>query len=334
MPTDWPRRFIYVCNASRAAAVNALPITHAGLDRIAHVVIFCGAAGPDTTDANDRAEAVDPASRLARSLSDWTSGRLSEGKGTIQLLYGNPARIGDWSLHMQSVLDDADQPVIYNFKSGTKEMSIGAVRTLARNDPGAAMLVTIRDRPLQVELAGLNGQEPLPVRGVHLTLSRYLQLYGFQEHVDADAHMAHAQRAVFERWCWQNAAQINAFAAAFTPVAAQEWPTLEKLTKDVEPVKGGRVYKLPYPVRLDGTAQSAHPLVSKSLSQALLTLDGLPGLRLVKNKNGQLQEFIIEDASVARFMRGTWIEAALFLALSELARNNKGSREETEIIAR
>ena len=75
MQADWPERFIYVCNAGRAALVNALPLIHAGLDRVARVVVFCGADGPDTLNAAARAEAVDPALRLEGCLTEWTARR-------------------------------------------------------------------------------------------------------------------------------------------------------------------------------------------------------------------------------------------------------------------
>jgi len=64
---QWPERFVYVCNASRASLVNILPMVHAGIDRIEELVIFCGARSLHSKDANEIAEAIDPANRLRRT---------------------------------------------------------------------------------------------------------------------------------------------------------------------------------------------------------------------------------------------------------------------------
>jgi hypothetical protein len=69
------KRFIYVCNATQAAVVNALPIVHAGLDRIAEVVIFCGAPKDiHIPDSRHTREAIEPANHLEAAIIKMACG--------------------------------------------------------------------------------------------------------------------------------------------------------------------------------------------------------------------------------------------------------------------
>ena len=94
---QWPERFVYVCNASRASLVNILPMVHAGIDRIEELIIFCGAGSLHSKDANEIAEAIDPANRLRRNASQWSKGRLS-GK-RISVFPGDATDIAKWRRH-------------------------------------------------------------------------------------------------------------------------------------------------------------------------------------------------------------------------------------------
>ena len=319
MQADWPERFIYVCNAGRAALVNALPLIHAGLDRVARVVVFCGADGPDTLNAAARAEAVDPARRLEDCLTEWTARRLSRAKGTFEAVYGNPLSVSDWRGHMQRLRHSADLPILFNFKSGTKEMAIGGAMGLGTATD--ADLVTIGDNPPQVELVTPDGQEPLPIRGGHLNLPRLLRLYGFCEHVDREPERAHQQRVASQDWCTRHKSQIEAFCTVFVPKAVAAWPVLQRLTRPVEPTTNKQHgYQLPCVIALPDADARSGDAAGRIVGQAIGALDGLAGLTIKRTSEGSPTEIEIVDPFVARFLRGGWLEAVVYLSLLAAAK--------------
>lgn len=332
MPAEWPSRFIYICNAGRAALVNALPLMHDGLDRVTHVVVFCGAENAAaTSDSTDHAEAVAPAHRLHRLLSQWTSGRLSEARGTFRILYGSPTGVADWRSNMRSVLADLSGepfsalPILYNFKSGTKEMAIGGATVLAAEAPVRGWLITVSDQLPRVERVTGDAQEALPVAGGHLDLPRYLELYGFREHIDTAPDQAHQQRAAFEALCIAEHERIAAFAGYFLPHAPDLWPVLQRMTRPADGTPPGTGFiDIPKPDKSGLTPKICH-----ALAAALGALHGFPGLEIALSAPGQCAKFRIADAVAARFLRGGWLEAAVFLALRQAV----GGRNDVTIAA-
>ena len=327
MPAEWPPRFIYVCNAGRAALVNALPLVHAGLQRVARVVVFCGAMGPEETDQTDRTEAIVPALRFSRLVSAWTGGRVSEARGTLTIMYGWPTSVADWRRNMRLVLNGPDSglPILYNFKSGTKEMAIGGTTVLAAEAPGRGLPITISDQLPRVERVTGDAQEPLPVAGGHLDLPRYLELYGFREHIDPAPERAHQQRAAFEALCIAEHERIAAFAAYFLPHAPDLWPVLQRMTRPADGTPPGTGFiDIPEP-DTSGLTQK----ICRGLAAALGALHGFPGLEIALSAPGQCTKFRIADAVAERFLRGGWLEAAVFLALRQAV----GGRNDVTIAA-
>lgn len=327
MPSEWPSRFIYVCNAGRAALVNALPPIHAGLHRVARMVVFCGAMGPEETDQTDRAEAIVPALRLSRAIARWTDGRISEAQGTLTVLYGWPTSVADWRRNMRLVLNgpDAGLPVLYNFKGGTKEMAIGGTTVLAAEAADRGLSITVSDQLPRVELVTGDEQVPLPVAGGHLDLPCYLELYGFRAHIDSAPDRAHQQRAAIEAFCIAERERITAFAARFLPRAVDLWPILERLTRraeDAPPIT--EFIDLPTP-DTSGLARKT----CDALAGALGVLHGFPGLEIERNAAEQCTRFRIADAVAERFLRSGWLEDAVYLAL----RQALGDRNDVTVAA-
>ena len=321
MAAEWPSRFVYICSAGRAALVHALPLVHAGLDRVARMIVFCGAIGPDETDSNDRAEAILPAFRFRDIVSRLTDGRISEANGTLIVLYGEPATVADWRSNMRQALDtlsrepDANLPVLFNIKCGTKEMAIGGAIALAAGAIGRGQLITVSDRLPRVERVTGNGQEPLPVAGGHLDLPRYLELYGYHEHVDRGRSRTHQQRAVFEALCASERERIQAFAARLMPRAPTLWPLLASMA-----------WQSPDETHLESAAV---PTLSPgetdanriALALALGALHGFPGLDVDLDAAGRCTSFRATSAMAVRFLTGGWLEAHIYLVLRETLRD-------------
>ncbi|MGE4046217.1 MAG: DUF1887 family CARF protein [Acetobacteraceae bacterium] len=335
MPVEWPPRFIYVCNASRASLVNFLPVAHAGIESIDQAVIFCGASGPDTNDGNDRAEAVDPALRLARQLTRLSHDRLSLSQGSIQILYGSPVRVSAWDRKMRDLVtetaepDGTGLPVVFNLKGGTKEMAIGGVLGLAT--AGArSFLVTVKDQYSLVECVRPGSQDILPVQGDDLDLERYLETYGFREHIDPDPGRSHQQRAVFEALCQAEKERIQAFAACMLPSAPSLWPLLHNALKDVfQAENAGSDFTNSRPIPLPSPGNAHQTGTCLQLEKALTALSGFPGLETDRNAAGNVTAFRITDAVAARFLTGGWLEATLYLAL----RDALGHRNDVTVAA-
>nr|WP_294546230.1 DUF1887 family CARF protein [uncultured Rhodopila sp.] len=328
MNADWPTRFIYVCSAGRGAVVNMLPVAHAGIDRVEQVFIFCGAYGPDTDDGNDRAEAVDPALRLARQLARLSNNRLSEAKRTVRIVYGSPVTISTWNQEMRALLADTERPdgkslpVVLNLKGGTKEMSIGGVLGLSATGKDRGLLVTVSDQYARVQLVRPGRQDILPVRGADLDLPRYLETYGFREHIDPHPRRAHQQRAALEALYEAERDRIQAFARAFLPAAIEGWPLLRDLAqKHADANKGDRDFK---PSGLISMPDSRPWPARDQLSRALKELQGFPGIDFDLDAGNAISGFQINTAAASRFLTGGWLEAALYLAVKDAlgARND------------
>ena len=304
---DWPNRFIYVCNASRGAVVNALPLFHAGLDRIAQVIVLCGAE-QNSTDPHQRAEALDPAERLGEYLSAATNKRISRKRNSFRTLYGDAGNIGVWQDKARGLAEAASGPIVYNIKAGTKEMAIGGVLGLS-GGKGDPRLITVRDN-LLIELVTPTGQEKLPVPGHDIPLRELLSLYGFREYTYNNRTPPHQQRKPLEAWYLHYQGHIRAFAAAFEPRAASLWRALQRLTAPLAP-PSEREFVLPCRIELAQDPATA---------QMVTTLEGIRGLQL-EWQGGIVSACTVTDAFVARFLRGSWIEAAAFLALYDLAQD-------------
>src|SRR6185437_1307003 len=105
---QWPEKFIYVCNATQSAIVNALPIVHAGLERIDRIVIFCGVERGHAPDARETREALEPAERLANIVAEWAKplGRKIPVEWERR---GDADRVDVWAKHMKDVCDRAQE---------------------------------------------------------------------------------------------------------------------------------------------------------------------------------------------------------------------------------
>jgi hypothetical protein len=292
--TDWPRRFIYVCNATQAAIVNALPIVSAGLDRISDVVIFVGAPeDPRLRDVRHSREAIEPANHLQAAIASMGAGR---GKGPrIKCYYGDAGRFSDWARHMRAIIEDAESkhsPVVLNLSGGTKMMSIGAL-TGGRSRP---LLITVGGAPLRTEfLIGVDQQEA-PRHG-ELPLGSYLSIYGLQE-------INSRQREATEHFYQDYASHMLAFGDLLTPQSAALVPLLFRLTKHLRTRDGDFTPGLVEP--------NSNTENGQSLAEALQKLVGMPGIEADSTLN---QAFRITTGEAANFLRGRWLEAYAYLKL-------------------
>ena len=310
---QWPESFVYVCNASRASLVNILPMVHAGIDRIEELIIFCGARSLHSKDANEIAEAIDPANRLRRNASQWSKGRLS-GK-RISVFPGDATDIAKWLRHMTAVFErpGAEKlPVIYNVKGGTKEMGLGGAIGAANRD---FWIVTVTETPVGVQVVRPDGQKPLARHG-ELTLADYLAAYGF---IEKDATVRFAAEAMYAA----NRDRIATYANRILPKPPSNLTQMESIMRGlyriIEPLhdSSGRHF---YPGTI--SAAGVERVVRKEVLGLLEAMDGFLGCRL--GPIGDTLDVTQKDA--LRFMSGGWFEAYLFNQLTTALQGTDGAQ--------
>lgn len=323
MSTAWPDTFTYVCNATRAAVVNGLPLAYAGIERIKRIVVFCGAADRPSANAHEMAEAILPAQAFAAALAEWSGGRLAEQAGTLQIVYGPASSIADWTSRMNDVLaqevsrEKVRPCIVYNLKGGTKEMALGGMLGLHHVTDVNHLLLTVSDGPLRIEMVAPDTQDPMPNVAADLSLRQYLALYGFSEYFDSNQQ---DQRAYIERryrdWRWP----IRRFSEEFLPSAVTAWPVLQRWTQPLDDKRGG--WNLDFDIIM--TNPETIPSVDQHVVLAALgALDGMGGLDIQKGVDGLCTSCVVRTPLAARFLRGGWLEALLFLRLLEVADKHK-----------
>lgn len=320
---EWPETFVYVCSASRSNIVNVLPMVHGGLQRIARMVVLCGARSEDSRDGTERAEAVDPALRLRRIACDWADGAIAEP----DIRWGDPADIACWRGHMTAVCDAAARdglPVLFNVKGGTKEMAIGGVMASAGHD---LRVVTVRGAPFVVEEITSAGQSALPRFG-QVSLARYLDAYGLIEDQPEMRQQAMAFYAA-------SAERLAGLAGLLLPRQPGETQLIDTvigvLNKSVgdslyDDLGGGRRRFRGGTIEADAAGRGGRS-VAGIIADVLRAMDGLPGCRLVAGSTLASLEVTREEA--ARLLNGGWLEGYVYNRLFA----HVGGRDDVEVVA-
>lgn len=304
----WPERFVYVCSASQAAIVNALPLVQAGFKRIAEIVVLCGAIDPQTRDPRQLRDAIEPTRELERIISEWSRGTIPP---RVRPLYGDASRIGDWTARVRQILDENAEapkiPVVYNISGGTRQMVIGALYGCVA-DAGRTEkhLLQVVGAPLRSELIDLdsNTETPLDRGGLELSLGQYLELYGVSESNPT-------LRGTNEQFFEANREATERFASVVLPRAPIIAPVLAQATAPLfpnpnEPQQFRRGVIDPWESPIGRRTRS-----SSDAAAALLALDGIAGLRKTVRPDGKpVMEANRRDG--AMLVRSQWLEAVLF----------------------
>ncbi len=303
---DWPERFIYVCSAGQAAIVNVLPLFLAGPHRVASVIILLGSGG--NTNTNSR-EAHDPAARLERRIESWSGGTIP-----VFIRQGRAEDIPTWQAALDDILDDNDHglPIVLNLKSGTKEMSIGALLGLLGAPAGQRRFVTVSGSPSRVSFIDVEaGMAHQPATGSDsLPLNAYLGIYGFREVVSTPPSPARQRKGEAaprpaEQRARKHRSAIAAMAEGFLPQLPALWHQVNKGLMTVLPPNGpfrsGPILPpLPEDAGPDAAARraAAHDLLAHLVE--------VPGVTM---RDGEVWA---ETRRAAEFIQGGWLEAYLF----------------------
>jgi Domain of unknown function (DUF1887) len=138
-----PESYIYVCSATKSAAVTLTPIYHLGKKRVKKVLILCGADDPENPKGNERNDAVLPAMRLC----DFAQKHLGLKVETDIVTINNDADdFAGWEAAAQAAIllsqQAGDIPILVNLTSGTKQMSHAIDHYLTLHDaPWMRLLV-------------------------------------------------------------------------------------------------------------------------------------------------------------------------------------------------
>lgn len=305
---DWPRRFIYVCSATKAGMVNTVPMVFAGRERLAEVVVLCGARDEDTRDPTELREAVDPLNRLRRFAEDVAPGIL------VTPLFGDPADPAQWFGHLSAVMQAASAgcPVVFNIKGGTKEMAIGALAPVLAAPRGHGMVITVGDG-LRVDFLDLleGGPPEEAPASAGFSLGAYLASQGFRER-NRKARDAKEAMALYYRDA------ILDVARALLADTERLMPPVTEALRALEVKEGGKGRKGELrggdiaPTRTG----ACRPQDRVEAARIIARLGGLPGLSVVR---GDDEEPVLRaaNATAARLVQGGWLELYLFLRLRQ-----------------
>lgn len=183
MPATWPDRFVYVCSATQGAAINHIPLHHAGAERLAGMVILCALTSPNRPTQQDRSNALVPAERLIRTACEV----LGLNRKQIQMFTGHADLLAPWTgaLHLATEMAaGANASVVFNVTSGRKTATLGALLGAPRtaNQPEIVMISVGLDgtiRRIDIMPDGTLHESPLPAK-TDQTLQGYLGYYGLR----------------------------------------------------------------------------------------------------------------------------------------------------------
>ena len=183
MSATWPDRFIYVCSATQGAAINHIPLHHAGAGRLVGMVILCALISPNRPTQQDRSNALVPAERLIRTACEV----LGLPRKQIQMFTGHADLLAPWTgaLHLAAEMAaEANAAVVFNVTSGRKTATLGALLGAPRapNQPEIVLLSVGLDgtiRRIDIMPDGSLNESPLPAKA-GLTLESYLGYYGLR----------------------------------------------------------------------------------------------------------------------------------------------------------
>ena len=299
---DWPEKFVYVCSAGEAAIVNALPLVHAGPERVVAAFVLCGVKDRDRATSTERTQAVVSADRLAALIENWCPGR------PVEVLYGDPNSVSDWSHRMPEILafKNGDFPIVLNLTGGRKQMALGALLGCSRAAKTPPHFIFVGGGPLGIDFIDQEGtQSTARVHG-ELDISEYLNLYGLSRRtpeLSRRKHQSHEEAAdaveQFSGIILKDAASLQAIISdSIKP----------RLSADGKIFNAGLVD--PWFSKKGSNRQK------KRVGDALKCLVGVDGLTSAVNENDQTVLHAARREGVD-LLNGGWIEALLYNKLRE-----------------
>lgn len=182
----WPSRIVFLLKATQAAVTNFAPMFHAGLDRIAGLVILRGVKISDTPSPAERREALDPASRLRA----WALRELRLPPEHVIMCGGDPDRATPWSegaLRAARLAEQVNAEVMLNLTGGRAATTFGALLAWPR-EAQPPHVYHVSGEPLQAWMIEKDGsglhETPLPA-AAHLDLATRLYINGVEEPRDS-----------------------------------------------------------------------------------------------------------------------------------------------------
>ena len=120
----WPDKIVYICSATKAAAVNWVSLRDAGASRIAGLVVLVGAKDMDAPTESEIIHAVQP----YRALREEALG-LGLDAQRVVVINGDPDDMTAWmeAMDQASQLAADTATIVMNPTGGTKQMALGAL---------------------------------------------------------------------------------------------------------------------------------------------------------------------------------------------------------------
>jgi hypothetical protein len=314
----WPKRFVYVCSATRHSPVNMLPLIQADIGRIASVAILVGTSGSSAA-ATDHAEALRPAQRLRRLIRDWAP-TIVVGK----YYTGDPSAMTDWFDHLNQICRQAtpEQPVLFNIKGGTKEMAIGGLVAAAQypHDRVGFLTVAGDGRVDFIDPSTMQSSAAKVEAGTSLGLR--LMMQGYYE-IDRE------WRLQKQEMLWQRRADIARYAEAVLPILLAAPHLLNNAISPVLRDEGKKEAFNPGLIAPYSVADhELQPQVAEAWADALSGLDGIMGLEARTDAEGRRALFAAEKAG-AKLIKSGWLEAYLY----HRVRDEIGQRNDVQLAA-
>ncbi|MEN9854895.1 MAG: hypothetical protein RLZZ157_21 [Pseudomonadota bacterium] len=135
-----PAEYVYLCNATRSANVNLIPIYHFGKKKMKAIVIQCGIANSAAISQFEQNEAIKP----TKSLAKVAHKKLGLPKESIVEIQSSSARLSGWEAGIEWAKKTFPAlPIVANLQGGTKEMALGTLAALNASADTNWMLVFV-----------------------------------------------------------------------------------------------------------------------------------------------------------------------------------------------
>ena len=304
LPAEWPEKIYYVCNSSFSTLVNAIPIIHAGADRIVGMQILCGVRDPGKPTLDEERHSIRPADRLKEFAEEKI-----RGIDVAPHTYADPDSFVAWGGALRQAIEtacDNDCTLVYNATGGTKDMVLGSLLGLRQADRAKVMVISISkaDRTcIYLDFDDTTGclEERLLGRKEQIDLDELLRLCGYVE-VDKEEREEHEKfiqehRGVAES-VLKAAIKISQGGHKST-LGALQWqmqnrqPPFSLDFRDIRADKG-------------------------SLRCLLESFSGLAGFTIKRGARNLIDSIEVENETARCFVGGIWLEAVILGVVKDI----------------